>query len=99
MHGHILGYRIYYAKVSEADEAVTDQTFVVKTVPLSVNEVYLEYLSTYCTYRIQIVAFTSKGEGPRSEPIFTSMSFSYITCIEYTLDAILSNGIFLNIFI
>ncbi len=76
-HGVILGYKILYSKESEAGEELDNKTTAVKTVSVAVNQTYLEYLPTYCTYKIQITAFTVKGNGPLSEPIFASTYFHH----------------------
>ena len=71
-HGHILTYKIFYQKYSESDKIVKNSPTLLKVVPVDVNEVYLEYLSTFCTYKIQILGTTKHGDGLISQPIFAS---------------------------
>ena len=63
-NGLILGYRVFFteANVSDAEE------FNV-TVPFPGRNVTLSPLQPYTFYSIQMLAFTVKGDGPRSRAI------------------------------
>eukprot|EP00794_Sanderia_malayensis_P017493 gene17493-19243_t len=71
IHGILLGYNIFYEKISEADKEISNRYRQVHVKTVSPNEInsFLEYLPTYCTYRIRIAGFTIKGNGPKSPPI------------------------------
>ena len=71
VHGVLLGYRVLYRKISEADLEVQDN-LMIKTLPPNQLQTYLEDLTTYSTYQIQVLAFTSKGDGPPSNPVLIS---------------------------
>ena len=68
-HGDILSYKIIYFKYSEADVVQRKKIIFVRIIPTDQFQVYLEYLSTFCTYEIKILGMTDKGDGVASQPI------------------------------
>ncbi|XP_070184378.1 cell adhesion molecule DSCAM-like, partial [Littorina saxatilis] len=65
LHGILQGYKVLYKPV-RLDEDESDANFVTS----SRLEVILYNLQRYTNYSIQVLAYTRKGEGVRSEPIY-----------------------------
>lgn len=61
VNGIILGYRVFFNETS-------DEVFN-KTVEFPTKNVTLSFLRPYTFYSIQVLAFTIKGDGPKSPPI------------------------------
>ncbi|XP_046582612.1 Down syndrome cell adhesion molecule homolog [Haliotis rubra] len=65
LHGILQGYKILYKPV-RFDEDESDANFVTSAK----LEAILTRLEKYTNYSIQVLAYTRKGEGVRSEPIY-----------------------------
>ncbi|KAK7466725.1 hypothetical protein BaRGS_00037167, partial [Batillaria attramentaria] len=65
LHGILQGYKVLYKPV-RMDEDESDANFVTSAR----LEVILNNLERYTNYSIQVLAYTRKGEGVRSEPIY-----------------------------
>ena len=61
VNGIMLGYHVFFNDTS-------DEVFNV-TVPFPTKNVTLSLLRPYSFYSIQVLAFTIKGNGPKSPPI------------------------------
>ena len=61
VNGIILGYRVYF---NETSDEVFNQT-----VEFPTKNTTLSFLRPYTFYSIQVLAFTIKGDGPKSPPI------------------------------
>lgn len=64
-NGHIAYYKLYYAEASRPDSEAVEM--MLKS-PAS-TEFLLEELKKWTQYRIWLLAGTTVGDGPRSEPI------------------------------
>lgn len=64
-HGGIVRYNVVY-KLSKTGAEV------IETVDSHIRNVELTNLKKYMAYRIQVLAATVKGDGPRSVPIAVS---------------------------
>ncbi|ESO90668.1 hypothetical protein LOTGIDRAFT_163888 [Lottia gigantea] len=67
LHGILLGYKVLYKPVRN-DEDESDASFVTTDS----MEAMLYKLEKYTNYSIQVLAYTRKGEGVRSEPIYVT---------------------------
>lgn len=67
VHGILLGYRIYYRITNFPSMPLINVTYG----PTTVNATFHDLL-TYTNYTLQITAFTSKGEGPHTQPIIVT---------------------------
>ncbi|PVD26143.1 hypothetical protein C0Q70_13812 [Pomacea canaliculata] len=67
LHGILQGYKVLYKPV-RLDEDESDANFVTS----SRLEVILYSLERYTNYSIQVLAYTRKGEGVRSDPIYVT---------------------------
>ena len=65
LHGILQGYKILYKPVRQ-DEDEGDANFKMTTR----LDVVLSRLEKFTNYSIQVLAYTRKGEGVRSEPVF-----------------------------
>lgn len=69
-NGHITHYKLYYVEASRSDKEAVEM--MLKT-PLAggpgSTEFLLEELKKWTQYRIWLLAGTSVGDGPASEPI------------------------------
>ena len=63
----------------EAEKELERTKFSELVLPSDVHQVYIEHLSTFSTYEIEIVGATNQGYGKHSKKIyaseFTIMSF------------------------
>ena len=66
VHGILLGYHIYYTKISQTGRPVASNV-EVKTVGPYEQNTTLMLLKNFATYMLEIAAFTIKGDGVRSE--------------------------------
>ncbi|XP_074628437.1 uncharacterized protein LOC141886246 isoform X3 [Acropora palmata] len=71
VHGILRGYRVFYKAIATANEKLDDG--VIQTRNVAVNSstlaVVLENLSAFTRYEIEVLAFTIKGNGVRSNAI------------------------------
>lgn len=65
-NGHITHYKLYYVEASRPDKEAVEM--MLKT-PLSSTEFVLEELKKWTQYRVWLLAGTSVGDGPASDPI------------------------------
>nr|XP_034313381.1 receptor-type tyrosine-protein phosphatase F isoform X4 [Crassostrea gigas] len=63
-NGEIQGYKIFYVK---NEKSQTDQD--AKSVSVEAEEIVLGELEIFTEYKIWVIAFTTVGDGPRSQPI------------------------------
>ena len=68
-NGRLLGYRVFFRKTANYSFPVVGSSVVV----YNSNRVTLKNLEPGQRYEISVTAFTSKGDGPRSD------SYSFIT--------------------
>ena len=61
-NGIIIGYRVFYLDIMNNAELTI-------TVNASLHQVNISKLREYHKYNVTILAFTKKGDGPRSEMI------------------------------
>ena len=75
VHGILRGYRVLYRAVAIADET-PDEKMETKVVTVSSSSLFadLENLDAYTRYEIEVLAFTIKGDGVKSEPIRAGIS-------------------------
>ena len=66
-NGIITGYKVYYKAVEEFALNKTEEVEVVNN-GIAVKQVLVS-LEKYISYNITVLAFTSKGDGPRSTAI------------------------------
>ncbi|EDO25345.1 predicted protein, partial [Nematostella vectensis] len=69
VHGILLGYKVYYWAVRNPNEVFLKkkEKIIVNAMTLSV---VISGLHAYTVYAIQVLAFTSKGDGPLSQLIY-----------------------------
>ncbi|XP_048762556.1 tyrosine-protein phosphatase Lar-like isoform X5 [Ostrea edulis] len=65
-NGEIKGYKIFYVKY---DPSQTDQDATSVSVDAENQELVLGKLEIFTEYKIWVLAFTSVGDGPNSQPI------------------------------
>jgi hypothetical protein len=65
-NGEIKGYKIFYVKY---DPSQTDQDATSVSVDAENQELVLGKLEIFTEYKIWVLAFTSVGDGPISQPI------------------------------
>ena len=65
-NGRLLGYKVYY---KNADYYYSSE-ISVHTSNAEETQVVLGGVQTGSRYKISVVAFTSKGEGPRSQDLY-----------------------------
>lgn len=63
-NGEIQGYKIFYVK---NEKSQTDQD--AKSVSVEAEEIVLGELEIFTEYKIWVIAFTTVGDGPCSQPI------------------------------
>lgn len=63
-NGEIQGYKIFYVK---NEKSQTDQD--AKSASVEAEEIVLGELEIFTEYKIWVIAFTTVGDGPRSQPI------------------------------
>lgn len=68
-NGVITGYKIFYVK--NLDELSEEDAQSV-TVDADANKLTLAPLAVWTEYKIWVLAFTSVGDGPKSQPIIVS---------------------------
>ncbi|XP_033737511.1 receptor-type tyrosine-protein phosphatase F-like isoform X3 [Pecten maximus] len=68
-NGDITGYKIFYVK-NVPDLSEEDAQSV--TVDAAANKLTLANLAVWTEYKIWVLAFTSVGDGPKSQPIIVS---------------------------
>lgn len=66
-NGHIAYYKLYYVEASRPEPEAVE--VMLKSPQLSGTEFLLEELKKWTQYRIWLLAGTTVGDGPRSEPI------------------------------
>ncbi|KAK3612593.1 hypothetical protein CHS0354_042101 [Potamilus streckersoni] len=66
-NGRIVGYKILFVENSSRS---TEKDAQVEDVASEARSVLLQSLSTWTVYKIWVLAFTSVGDGPLSEPIW-----------------------------
>ena len=64
-----------YRKVREADEIIRSRKAVERSKLLDewTLNTTLENLDSFAVYSISVLAFTVKGDGPRSKPVYGGM--------------------------
>ncbi|EDO26355.1 predicted protein, partial [Nematostella vectensis] len=67
VRGVLLGYRVYF-------KSVHSTAYLSNRTRPSEVRVVLRGLDAYTGYTIQVAAFTAKGEGPRSKPVYLNTS-------------------------
>ncbi|XP_022795623.1 uncharacterized protein LOC111334195 isoform X1 [Stylophora pistillata] len=80
VHGILRGYRVLYRAVAIGDET-PDEQMQTKVVTVSRSSLFadLENLDAYTRYEIEVLAFTIKGDGVKSEPIRAETCNCYST--------------------
>lgn len=68
-NGVVTGYKVYYVK-NEPD--LTEDDAEVVTVNPDARGLTLGQLSIWTEYKIWVSAFTTTGDGPKSQPIIVS---------------------------
>ena len=66
VHGILLGYHIYYTKISQTGRPVASNVEVITVGPYE-QSTTITFLNNFATYALVIAAFTIKGDGVRSE--------------------------------
>lgn len=71
VHGILRGYKVFYKAIAIANEDLEEELETNQvTVPSSnLFEFVLENLNAFTRYRIEVLAFTVKGDGVKSTPI------------------------------
>ncbi|XP_065052028.1 phosphatidylinositol phosphatase PTPRQ-like [Rhopilema esculentum] len=69
-HGDIVTYKILFRQYTEADKEVETAKMSELVLPSDVHQVYIENLSTFSTYEIEIVGATNQGYGIHSNKIY-----------------------------
>lgn len=77
VHGILRGYKVFYKAIAIANEVLEEEWETNQvTVPSSNLSTILENLNAFTRYRIEVLAFTVKGDGVKSTPIKAG-SFSH----------------------
>ena len=66
-NGHIAYYKLYYVEASRPEQEAVE--VMLKSPQPSGTEFLLEELKKWTQYRIWLLAGTTVGDGPRSDPI------------------------------
>ena len=66
VHGILLGYHIYYTKISQTGRPVASNVQVITVGPYEQNTTIM-LLNNFAIYDLEIAAFTTKGDGVRSQ--------------------------------
>lgn len=75
VHGILRGYRVLYKAIATAEETPEEESETnIVTVSSSSLSAVLENLDAYTRYEIEVLAFTIKGDGVKSEPIRAGIS-------------------------
>ena len=79
IHGILRGYRVFYKAIATANKKLDDG--VIQTRNVAVNSftlaVVLENLSAFTRYEIEVLAFTIKGNGVRSNAVTAGIDLSF----------------------
>lgn len=68
-NGHIAYYKLYYVEASRPDKEAVEMMLKTPLPGSGATEFVLEELKKWTQYRVWVLAGTSVGDGPASEPI------------------------------
>lgn len=70
VHGILRGYKVFYKAIAIANEDLEEEQETNQVTASSSNlSAVLENLNAFTKYRIEVLAFTVKGDGVKSIPI------------------------------